>query len=549
MPMCSGLCIQKKAAFSSTRSRRLFCALLMPARLRTLLPDFVWALFAAVFFTYKIGYLFGDIDGEELLPVVYRLLDPSLYPGDPFVNAAADVQPIRAAFTYTLVALGKLMPLSTVALMLHGLCLTVTALCLMRIARALFPDAPWAAPLAPLLTMVYFGTWTLGGNAYLDNMLLPHSFAAAGGTAAALLFIRRRYVTAGIAVGISALYQPLLAGQLMAMLVAVRIAGARTEKWKEAGKFVGAFLLAVSPLLIAYLLHPAPPVSAAEHALFTERYFVARHGLHYLPSLYPRTDWLHFCALTIVGLLLVFRYRHPARKSLIAFVGSGVAAMVLYTILVEGIGSLDVCAVQAFKSSVWIAAAMAVVVAGYVGKGLTMLLPFSPRSAAVLALPLIGILFCGAVFTHTPGFAGHGLGGNWYRVGNYPVSDLTRIHHYLRDSTPRAAVVLTTPVDLSLLCEAQRSTPVSYKGFLHHPKAFLEWDHRYRCIYALSHQTGQRETSDQSSVHAELYNKLTSAHFDTVCNYQYRIANADAAQDSAMTVVRREGDWLLLGRR
>ncbi len=521
----------------------------MRASTRLIFADSVWALFAAVFFTYKVGYLFGDIDGEELLPVVYRLLDPSLYPGDVFVDAASRVQPIRAAYTYTLVGLGRVMPVSAAALLLQAICLVGTAYFLARIARALFPGAPWAAPLAPVLAMVYFGTWTLGGNAYVDNMLLPHSFAALGGTGTVLLFIRKRFTAAGFVLGLAALYQPLLAGQLFGMLFVVLLAGAGRAQSQSAARFTLAFGVAVLPLVIAYADRDTQPVSSAARALFSERYFVFRHGSHYLPSSYPATDWLHFAGLVFVSALLLFRYRHPARRSLAIFAVAGLVVMAVYALLVEGFGLLSVCAVQAFKSSVWIAVAAAVVIAGYVGKALSSLLTFPPTKAWVLAMPTAGILYFGAVIANAPGFAGRGLGGDWYRIGDYPPSDLTRIHRYVRTSTRKDAVILTAPLDVSLLCEAQRATPVSYKGFLHQPAPFLEWDQRYRRIYKLPYIRGQRETAGQSLVHTLTYDWLTSAHFDTVCRYDFRIARSVAVPDTVMRIVHREGDWILLGRK
>lgn len=518
----------------------------MYTRPRLFLSDYIWSLFAAVFFTYKVGYLFGDIDGEELLPVVYRVLDPSLYPGDAFVDAASHVQPIRAAFTYTLTTLGLVMPVASAALILQSVCLVGTSFFLMRIARIFFPNTPWAAPLAPVLALVYFGTWTLGGNAYVDNMLLPHSMAALGGTGAALLFVRKKFGAAGLALGLAALYQPLLAGQLFGMLCVARLGGERAGWWRDTARFAVAFAVAVSPLLVAYAAYDTPRVAPASSALFAERYFVFRHGLHYLPSLYPRTEWVHAGGLMAVASLLVIRYKHPARRCLAFFAASALAAMALYVLLVEGFGILSICVVQAFKSSVWIAAAAAVVVAGYVGKGLSALLPFPPSRWWMLAAPLAGILYFGAIITHSGTLAGRGLGGDWYRVGHYPPSDLTRMHRYIRSNTPKEAMILTAPLDVSLLCEAQRSTPVSYKGFLHHPAAFLEWDRRYRSIYALPYVPGQREAADQSLNHTAAYDQLTSSHFDTVCRYDYRIARATALPDPTLRLIHREGDWILL---
>lgn len=513
---------------------------------RLFLTDLLWALFAAVFFTYKVGYLFGDIDGEELLPVVYRLLDPSLYPGDAFVDAASHVQPVRAAFTYTLAGFGQIMPVAYAALLLQAVCVVGTAFFLIRIARTLFPDAPWATPLAPVLALVYFGTWTLGGNAYVDNMLLPHSFAAFGGTGAALLFLRKKFTGAGFVLGLAALYQPLLAGQLWGMLGVVRMVGARAYRWRDVRRFTGSFILAVSPLLIATPLYDSPPVSSTARALFSERYFVFRHGLHYLPSLYAPIDWMHATGLATVAASLIIRYRHPARHGFAVFAACGIAAMAVYALLVEGVGWLNVCAVQAFKSSIWIAAASAVVVAGYVGEGISVVLPLRPSRWWVLTATLAGIFYFGGIITHTGSLAGRGLGGDWYRIGAYPPSDLTRIHCYLRTNTPKDAMVLTAPLDVSLLCETQRPTPVSYKGFLHQPAAFLEWDRRYRRIYTLPYIPGQREISSQSLHHTAIYDSLTSAHFDTVCRYDYRIARATALPDPAMRTIRREGDWILL---
>ena len=519
------------------------------ASTRLFAADLVWALFAAAFFTYKSGYLFGTGDHEELLPPIYRLFDPSLYPGSAFVGAAANVQPIRAAYMYTLMAAATLAPLHIAALTLHVLCLVASSLVLMRIARTLFPDAPWAAPLAPILTLTYFGIWTVGGNSYADFMLLPHAFAVTAGTASALFFLRRRMVRAGVTLGIAALYQPLLAGHLMWMLAAVRITGHRQGRWRDAALFGAAFLVAVSPLLIAQAMRDTAELTEVGDVLFARRYFGYRHALHYLPSTFPTLDWWHWGGLIAVALLLIFRYRHRARRGVAAFIGLGLLAMAIYTVAVEGFGILEVCAMQVFKASVWMSALAAVIIAGYVGKGLSALLPFSPARTAVLIIPVAMTFYCVAVVANVSGLSSRGLGEAWYRVRDKPYDDLGRIHYFLRDSTSRDAVVLTAPVDESLMCEGQRTTPVSHKGFLHDRAAFLRWDRLYHRIYHLPYIRSERERRDQSLQQTAVYDDLTAAHFDTVCHYNYRIARAGAAPDTAMREIRRDGDWLLLGRK
>src|SRR5690606_5833791 len=151
---------------------------------------------------WRFGYGYGEGDHDDFLPELYRLLDPDLYPTDPFVQERAGAFSVRAAFLYGLRAVCVVLtPPVAVALVYAGVFVAVTW-GVWRLGGLLVPDRLGVA-LGTFAAVAMTAHWTLGGNALVYDYLVPEGVAWALIVPAMALFAERRRVPAALLVGVA----------------------------------------------------------------------------------------------------------------------------------------------------------------------------------------------------------------------------------------------------------------------------------------------------------------------------------------------------------
>src|SRR3954471_19819030 len=185
-----------------------------------------WTLLLVVFIVLctmnSAGYRYGASDQAFYLPVVYRQLDPSLFPRD---RALIDAQGRLTLYDNVVATLARATPLSLPHLFFALYVLTLTLLFMAALRTgACWYRARWAPlALAAALTLRH-GIAKTGANT-LEGYFHPRELAFAIGLWAVAQFLGRRDWLWILLLGISAAVHPTTAAWFAAWLVTAAFMG------------------------------------------------------------------------------------------------------------------------------------------------------------------------------------------------------------------------------------------------------------------------------------------------------------------------------------
>ena len=134
-----------------------------------------------------------------------------------------------------------------------------------------------------------------------------------------------------------------------------------------------------------------------------------------------------------------------------------------------------------------------------------------------------------------------------YQIGNYPKSDLSKMHFWIAANTPKECVILPLPDDDSFLCEAQRSIPVGYKAIIHEPFFLLPWYKNFYSIYGVGLLPGNinQHVIERAKL---LYSSRPDSVIDSPININFRIWDASLTSRNMIhekIIIHQEGKYLL----
>ncbi|PAP77766.1 DUF6798 domain-containing protein [Rubrivirga marina] len=470
----------------------------MTDRLRRLGPPLfvVVGLAAAVY--WRVGYAYGVGDHEELIPQLLRLLDPSLYPRDPFLVAEEQAFSVRFVWLWTLRAACLVVPPPVAVFGFSALAWAAVCGAAFRLVATLVPSRA-AAALAVLaaIATIY---WTPGSNALWSATYAPESIAWAPALWAVAVFFEDRWTLAAVLLGVTAWIQPLMGLQLGLMLGLVALwqmaDGAPLGALRRAVAFGAVVFAVASPILVPTLLTQVGAEPVPDDGLST--FFVTawlRQAHHYLWTAQPVGTLVRFAVLIAaggVGLGVLLRGAGPAQESLEAggVVGGPrprhirvaartlavIAALVaVYVAMTEGAESLTVAKMQFFRLTLvaklillaWAAgAAVAVLPAG--GRVRAEALFNSAALGWSVSLGLLAItVFLVVLDVGRPGAL---WGPRAHReAAVYPAE------RWIAEHTPRDAVVLVPPTTTTFRVHARRAAAVNFKPTTFRDAAMHRW--------------------------------------------------------------------------
>ena len=440
-------------------------------RARTGVPLFL-ALLAWVVFYWRYGYAYAVGDHDEVLPLLYHLIDSDLLAADWFVQTQTAQLSVRTYFVWVLRALCVVFPPWLAVALLYGLLWVAVAWGLFRLCERLFADRT-AAALAVVAVLGVTHKWTLGGNDLVYTMLAPEMAAWALALPALRLFVDERLVPAAILLGVATWFQ-LLVGLLTALtlggLLLVGLARAPTaERWREAVRFGTCFLLfalpAVVPITAQQLRARTLP---AEPSVF---YILGpfRNPFHHMAFSFEPREWLKVALAVTAGGWGWWSTRKQlapdVRRFLAGFfgiVGLLCAATLVFT---EFVPVLMVAKFQAYKLTV-LAKALLV---GLACAGVVRWLPAEWISSARgwLNREALGWSLTSALVALTLGLALAGWEPAEARLQplRYAASPLAEVERWAAANTPLDAVFAVPPSNSTFRSNARRAVVVNYAAF------------------------------------------------------------------------------------
>jgi hypothetical protein len=508
-------------------------------------PEFLWkltwSLFAAFFFILIRGYTFNGGDQEEHLPYVYKLLNASLYPGDYLVPYQTENFTVRFYYAWTVALISKIIPVHITVLMLHVFSLTVFAWMTGTLAyRISINKAAFVA--SPLITMAFFNTWTTGGNSILDAQFtctIPAMSLAACAFYAAYC---KRYYQMALFAGLACLFQVLTGLQAFIILVLTsRLTYKPSFPKKVIFKTILIFLVASGPMLLP-VLYRQFVLTAENPELYHFILFEFRNAHHYLPSEFPFTDYLRSIALLVIAFLLLeiglFRDFRSFFKN-----ASGVIIVfaLLYFIAFEVFGWNSIGKIQWFKTTVWLTWMSGIIIISFIAHSAIVKKSWNRIRLYGLAIPLASMLMMILMMVNAGSI--HSRLASRYQFRAEPVTDLQKMHWWIRQHTPPDAMILIPPNDDRYLCEAQRGTPVAWKGIIHESWFMIPWYRDFTSVYGKL-SPGQNIPAKAATTYRNRPDHLIRPARQA--GFRLLDLSMPGPQPAEERVVHREGQYVLL---
>ncbi|MCF8464197.1 MAG: hypothetical protein K9G41_05125 [Flavobacteriales bacterium] len=502
------------------------------------LPLLGYALAVAALFLLVRGYQFNTNDQAEHLPQIYQQLDSQLYSNDYFVNQSNAIFTVRHFYEKLVLFVAEIIGLEWGLFVLTFLCISSMAYSFARIAEELFHDR-WAVLLAPMLAMLVFYNFTVGGNNIMYGSFISSTLAKGISAFALLQFIRFKHFYAAVVLGIATLFQPLVGLQLFLLLGATLLLFRRNLK--ETAVFGLGFMVVASFILVPTFAHQFAESAAYDKDLYYEILYRFRNHHHYLPSLFPITHYVKFLFLTLIG-VEIYTFTKPDDKGFfVPFVALSLLGMLVYAVGLEFLHVKALGKLQWFKVTVWIAAFSSVILAGFFGpilsgffplaKARHYVFPFSFFVFIITAFAITNSKFLPASYQHK------------YMVGNRNYTELEKMHFWIDENMGKDVSVLVSPDNNAFPCQAKRSMPIHFQAIIHEPFFMLPWYEDFKEIYGVSIENQEGIDARAQAVH--LYQ--TRNYRGSSKQIDYRLDNIETCQfkNELGPMVHQEGTWIL----
>jgi hypothetical protein len=506
----------------------------------------VWAFTAAVAFILVCGYRVNNGDQEEHLPYVYALLDPSLYPNDPLVKTQTTEFTVRFYYAHIIAFFGQVFPIEGLVFFLYLLCLTAICAGISVLTKA-WTRSTELSRLTPFF-LVLFNGFTIGGNTLVDIQLTCTVPAVALGVWSLVYVQQGRPILGGLTAALSGLFQVLVGIQVGLMGLSWIVSDLTAER-NVRGKgflfFLIGFIPGLVPVLVPLLSSLQSDLGPMEAARYAWILFDVRNPHHYLPQVFPLVDFIKSAGLWLFALVLGFRtHKGLVVSRLLPVLSVFLLGALVYTIGFVNFQSHLIGMTQWYKASIWPCLIGFILLVSAVPWPLPWLRTLSKRWVmwTGLGFAVVLLLVAGNSLSLLPERI-----SSRYEWGSRPISARERMHIWIRTHLPKAAVVLPPPDDDAFLCQAQRSTPVSYKAIVHSSGFMLNWYSRFCAVYGLEEmKTGQADPLLSRAV--SNYERLRDEEVQSPVPIDYRLLMSTDSADfrqSKENIIHAESPYYL----
>mgnify|MGYP007097580106 FL=1 len=463
------------------------------------LPMAIAGLFWIIYFV-RFGYDFGASDQDEMLPYLYRLLDPTLYSTDWFVRNMTDHLNVRTYFIYALYLPALVLPVWLVAALGYTACWIVIVQSVYQISLRILRDA-LGAVLATFFVIVFFHKVTLGANDLVYHLLVPELVAWAFVLPALVMYWNKKMQTAALLLGLGTCFHlitGLTTGLVLVLLVLWQVRESALS-WQSGIQFIAIYGLAALPIVgpIAFQQLTTRPTTTLAALLETGTpYEILVHfrlPLHHLSNYAPsRTfGWL-FLMILGIGAFYYLRKSGVLRHQtfLIRFTLISSVLIGLSFLGVETFHSLILAKFQFYKLAVWLKLFALALVAGAIGNILKTHLPQIHEAIAhtVFQLPRI----TAALFFVGISLLAMGIWSKNERLFEkagpifYQASELAKMEQWISQNTQKNTLFAIPPSNTTFRSHAKRSIVVNWLSFPFRDSEMVFWRHQLQQVAPLA---------------------------------------------------------------
>ncbi|MGE3825953.1 MAG: hypothetical protein AB7G44_17150, partial [Bacteroidia bacterium] len=264
----------------------------------------LYSFFLALLFLFYKGYTFNSWDQAECLPQVYQLLDSSLYSTDFFMQEYHKAFTVRFYFVYFIYGLSYIFSVPSVCFALTVVSLFLSIFYFIKITQH-FTDSKLAMLISPVFAFFIFFNFTVGGNQIQSNSMIPGTLSAVFAIVAIHLCLKQKYNLSFLLLGIGTLFQPLVTLQVFLILVPVMFLRIKYIGLTKIMLAVVVYLVFSAPMLLPVLYRQFFIHVDYDSHLYYQVLYRFRNHLHYLPSLFPVSDYVKLSVLVIAALAAI----------------------------------------------------------------------------------------------------------------------------------------------------------------------------------------------------------------------------------------------------
>ena len=453
------------------------------------MPLFV-ALLTLLAAYLRFGYVYGSGDQDELVPSVLHLLDAGLFTQDWLVQTVTAGLNVRTFFLCLTALPSLVLPPWLVFFTLWVAVFVGLAYGVYGLAFELVRDR-LAAALSVFIALAVTVKWTLGSNSLAYDALVPEGVAWALSVPGITSFLRRRWLVAGMLLGLATWFH-LLAGTQTALVLGIVGFGQAVARADLDGvqlradflalaRFGGIFLLVALPILIPVLLdqfassHPSAVPAFYIHAQF-------RNPHHLLFSSFELGHHVRFWPLVVAGILggIMLAKRGALRHaSALVLGGLVVAALCLCAVVFAEIVPVPFLAkLQFFKLTVLVTLVASILATAAVVLVLPLVL--KDLGERVLARPHIGLALTAVLLGLTGILAAQNIGrpGALLHPIRHLESPLGAVEQWAATETSPTALFAIPPSVSTFRSFSRRAVVANFNAFVFTDSAMQEWFQR-----------------------------------------------------------------------
>ena len=430
-------------------------------------PPLYLSLLTLTVYLFWRGYDYAISDHEEILPYLLRLLDPSLYRSDWFVNVQLEAFGPRTLFVLIAWLPAKLLGPYAAIFGMYVASWFGTSMALYALGMELTRER-LAATICVVLALLLTPKFTMGGNDTVTWILTPSMTAWPFSLWGLVFFVRGRTVLAAVLMGIATWLQALVGLQmagLCTLLLLWKYGIGRHPVYAFAGSFGLSGLPALGPLLWFQLIHdPVESIRSYFYILFE---FRAPH--HYMPTSFIPESMVGFLILLILGLVTLSQLSGTHRILLQRIFITIAATCIFSFVCTEIIPITPIAKLQLFKLTVIIKIVCVILVSNAAAQ---LILRFHRRAVDLFFDHMHYVLGATILIVATLVMISPNALGIRPAPAHTPSEQIARWAH---DSTDVGALFAVPPNWEEFRSQSRRSIVVNFKAVPFHEPYMSQW--------------------------------------------------------------------------
>lgn len=505
----------------------------------------IFSIAMALLFLLIKGYEFNSGDQAEHLPLVYKKLNPELYPYDYFVVANQNQYTVRFFYVETVYFFTKILGIETAVFLLTVLCISISAWAFWIIGYSLSKNCMAAYFSPPMVLLVFYNYFSLGTNLIQENLLVSGSFGLAFTALSIAWFIMKKFRMAFFWLGIAGLFHIMFAFNMFLILFSAYILFYRNLRpISEIIILSGLFFALSSTMLIPMVIKQLSDSTTYNHELYYQIQYIFRNYHHFMPSLFKTTHYIKFIAISLIGLLMIIFLQIRQKKFLGYFYFIVWFGFLLYWIALEHLHFMTIGKTQWPKgTTLWLSMFTAIFFAITIAEILNKMLNFYIKPHFIFIGSILFILSTTFIITQSSLIPLKIIQGK-YKIGNYHPDDLEKMHQWIEKKTAKNAVFLVPATNDRFQCETKRSIVSGYRAIIHEPWFMIPWFENFCTIYHVTLEDGlHQNVYDILDERYHTYN--LKKHANASYKIDYRLVNTQACKylEDLGEPIHTEGNW------